>query len=69
MRGSVPKLMAKRYPGMVMQEKRGSTHFLPMEAPYEVREVLSEFLSRLIEGFSAGEDGPVRRMLAAGERG
>jgi len=42
---------------------RGSSHFLPMEVPYSVRDELSEYIARLVEGFSAAEEGPVKRSL------
>jgi pimeloyl-ACP methyl ester carboxylesterase len=53
----------RKVPAMVMKLKRGSSHFLPMEAPYEVRDLLSSYISRLVEGFSAAEEGPVQRTL------
>jgi len=61
--------LVKLNPMSVVKTCRGSTHFLPMEAPYEVRDTLSSYISRLVEGFSAGEEGSVRRMLDTGERG
>ncbi|MEM7767457.1 MAG: alpha/beta hydrolase [Pseudomonadota bacterium] len=61
--------LEKLYPAAAVQTCRGTTHFLPMEAPYEVRDTLSAYISRLVEGFSAGEEGPVRRTLSSGERG
>ena len=50
-------------PGARIKTIRGSSHFLPMEVPYSVRDELSEFISRLVEGFSAAEEGPVKRRL------
>ncbi len=60
--------IVRKLPAIVMKTKRGSSHFLPMEAPYDVRDVLSSYISRLVEGFSASEEGPVQRTLAPGER-
>jgi len=61
--------LLRKHPRMTMKLKRGATHFLPMEAPYDVREELSAYISRLVEGFSAAEEGPVRRTLSTWERG
>lgn len=47
-----------------MKTVRGTTHFLPMEAPYTVRDELSIYISRLIEGFSALDEGTAKRSLA-----
>lgn len=52
-------------PNLIVKTVRGTTHFLPMEAPYAVRDELSAFLARLIEGFSMEEEGPVRRSLSS----
>jgi pimeloyl-ACP methyl ester carboxylesterase len=60
--------LTRKLPAMVLKRKRGSSHFLPMEAPYEVRDLLSSYISRLVEGFSASEEGPVQRSLSSGER-
>lgn len=64
----VARKMQRKVPGMVLNLKRGSSHFLPMEAPYEVRDLLSSYISRLVEGFSAEEEGPVQRTLTSAER-
>ncbi|MEL6474253.1 MAG: alpha/beta hydrolase [Pseudomonadota bacterium] len=61
------RLMRKN-PNLVIKIKQGTTHFLPMEAPYEVRDHISSYLSRLVEGFTAVDEGHVRRTLVAGER-
>ncbi|MEM0986896.1 MAG: alpha/beta hydrolase [Pseudomonadota bacterium] len=61
--------LEKQNPGVAVKTCRGTTHFLPMEAPYEVRDTLSAYISRLVEGFSPGEEGPIRRTLDSGERG
>ncbi|MEO0884276.1 MAG: alpha/beta hydrolase [Pseudomonadota bacterium] len=53
----------ERYPTAIVKTIRGTSHFLPMEAPYALREELSGYLSRLFEGFTAETEGPVRRSL------
>ena len=53
----------RRYPDAVIKTIRGTTHFLPMEAPYAVRDELSAMISLLVEGFSLGEMGAVKRSL------
>lgn len=50
-------------PSLMMRGIRGTSHFLPMEAPYEVRDQLSAFIARLVERFTLEEDGPVSRNL------
>ncbi|MGA1343565.1 MAG: alpha/beta fold hydrolase [Hyphomonas sp.] len=50
-------------PSLMMRGVRGTSHFLPMEAPYEVRDQLSAFIARLVERFTLEEDGPVARNL------
>lgn len=55
------KRILRRYPRAVVKTIRGTTHFLPMEAPYTVRDELSAMISLLIEGFAVGEQGPVKR--------
>ena len=54
---------------MMMKAGRGTTHFLPMEAPYEVRDQLSAFLARLVERFTLEEDAFVERSLKMRRRG
>ena len=56
------------YPAMMMKAVRGTTHFLPMEAPYEVRDQLSAFLARLVERFTLEEDAFVERSLKVRRR-
>lgn len=53
----------KMVPAAQLKTIRGATHFLPMEVPYTVRDELSGFIARLVEGFSAAEEGPVKRNL------
>lgn len=50
-------------PSLMMRAVRGTSHFLPMEAPYEVRDQLSAFIARLVERFTLEEDAPVARGL------
>ena len=50
-------------PAATVKLVRGSSHFLPMEVPYSIRDELSGMISRLVEGFSAAEEGPVKRHL------
>ncbi len=57
------KRILRRYPRAVVKTVRGTTHFLPMEAPYAVREELSAMISLLVEGFAIGDQGPVKRSL------
>ncbi len=56
------------YPAMMMKAVRGTTHFLPMEAPYEIRDQLSAFLARLVERFTLEEDAKVERSLKVRRR-
>jgi len=63
MRSAVDQLILKRYPQTIIKTVRGTSHFLPMEAPYALRDDLSAFIARLIEGFDIGDDGPVQRTL------
>ncbi|MEL7453962.1 MAG: alpha/beta hydrolase [Pseudomonadota bacterium] len=53
----------RTYSDATVKTIRGTSHFLPMEAPYAVREELSAYLSRIIEGFGAADEGPVQRSL------
>ena len=61
---AVAQRIMRKNPLAHMKLVRGTTHFLPMEAPYAVRDELMSYISRLIEGFSALEEGPVKRSLA-----
>lgn len=56
------------YPAMMMKAVRGTTHFLPMEAPYEVRDQLSAFIARLVERYTLEEDSFVERSLKSRRR-
>lgn len=53
---------------LMMKGVRGTTHFLPMEAPYEVRDALSAFIARLVERFTLEEDSDVSRSLSIRRR-
>ena len=59
----VTDLMLSKYPNLVLKDRPNTSHFHPMEAPYEVREELSTAIARLIEGFAPGDEGPMRRSL------
>ncbi len=63
MRPAVDQLILKRYPQAIIKTVRGTSHFLPMEAPYALRDDLSGYIARLVEGFDIGDDGPVQRSL------
>jgi pimeloyl-ACP methyl ester carboxylesterase len=53
----------QKNPSLMMRGIRGTSHFLPMEAPYEIRDQLSAFIARLVERLTLEEDGPVSRNL------
>lgn len=55
--------MTKKCPHMVLKERVNTTHFLPMEAPYDVRDQLSTYISSLIEGLADDEVGLTKRTL------
>ena len=55
--------LMRKCPQLVLKERTNTTHFLPMEAPYDVRDQLSAYISSLIEGFSEDEHGMVKRHL------
>lgn len=61
--GDVRAQLIRMNPSMIMKPVRGTTHFLAMEAPYEVRDQLSAFIARLVEGFTLEEDTFVSRSL------
>lgn len=63
MSSAVDQLILKRNPQAIIKTVRGTSHFLPMEAPYALRDDLSSFIARLVEGFDIGDDGPVQRTL------
>ena len=54
--------------GLMMRAVRGTSHFLPMEAPYEIRDALSAFIARLVERFTLEEDADVARSLSIRRR-
>lgn len=63
MSDKVTDLIIDKYPDLVLKERPNTSHFHPMEVPYEVRDELSRSIARLIEGFAAGDEGPMRRSL------
>lgn len=63
MTSGVSNRMMARYRALVMRERPGATHFHPMEVPYEVRDELSRQIAYLIDGYSPGDDGLLRRTL------
>ena len=64
MTDEVAARLTKRCPHLVLKERVNTTHFLPMEAPYDVRDQLSAYISSLIEGLSEDEIGPMKRTLS-----
>lgn len=50
-------------PFTVILEPTGTSHFIPMERPYVVRDAISEFLAQYVEGFERGDEGRVQRNL------
>jgi pimeloyl-ACP methyl ester carboxylesterase len=63
MTDKVADMILAKYPNLVLKDRPNTSHFHPMEAPYEVRDELSTAIARLIEGFAAGDEGPMRRSL------
>ncbi len=55
--------LMRKCPHLLLKERANTTHFLPMEAPYDVRDALSAIIADRIEGFSDHEHGPVKRTL------
>ncbi len=55
--------LVRKCPHLVLKERVNTSHFLPMEAPYDVREQLSTYISTLIEGISDEDVGAVKRSL------
>ena len=53
----------KSQPHAVIMEPTGTSHFIPMERPYVVRDAISEFLAQYVEGFVRGDEGRVQRNL------
>ena len=66
--GKVRAEIIKKNPSLMMRGVRGTSHFLPMEAPYEIRDQLSAFIARLVERLTLEEDGPVARGLGVRRR-
>ena len=67
MSDKITEKLMRKVPHAQVKVVRGTTHFLPMEAPYAVRDELSRFLSRMVEGFTPAEEGTVRRTLGVVE--
>ena len=63
MTDQVAARLTKKCKHLVLKERVNTTHFLPMEAPYDVRDQLSSYISSLIEGLAEDEVGPVKRTL------
>lgn len=66
MTDEVAARLTKKCPHLVLKERVNTSHFLPMEAPYDVRDQLSTYISSLIEGLAEDEIGPVKRSLRGG---
>lgn len=66
--GKVRAEIIQKNPSLMMRGIRGTTHFLPMEAPYEIRDQLSAFIARLVERLTLEEDAPVSRSLGQRRR-
>ena len=66
MTDQVAARMVRKCPHLVLKERVNTTHFLPMEAPYDVRDQLSAYISSLIEGLAEDEVGPMKRSLRGG---
>ncbi|MEM1087159.1 MAG: alpha/beta hydrolase [Pseudomonadota bacterium] len=63
MTDAVAARLLRKCPHLVLKERSNTTHFLPMEAPYDVRDQLSAYISNLIEGVAEDEFGHVKRSL------
>ncbi|WP_291062027.1 alpha/beta hydrolase [Hyphomonas sp.] len=66
--GKVRAEIIQKNPSLMMRGIRGTSHFLPMEAPYEIRDQLSAFIARLVERLTLEEDAPVSRSLGQRRR-
>lgn len=63
MTDQVTAKVMRKVPAAQVKTLGGTTHFLPMEAPYALRDEFSRFLASMVEGFTPAEEGPVRRTL------
>ncbi|MEM8616636.1 MAG: alpha/beta hydrolase [Pseudomonadota bacterium] len=63
MTDAVAARLTRKCPHLVLKERVNTSHFLPMEAPYDIRDELSEYISTLIEGIALDEFGTVKRSL------
>lgn len=57
--------LSRKCPHLVLKERVNTSHFLPMEAPYDVRDQLSAYISSLIEGIPDADVGAMSRSLRA----
>lgn len=57
--------LMQKCPHLVLKERVNTSHFLPMEAPYDVRDHLSAYISTLIEGIPETEVASLPRSLRA----
>lgn len=55
--------LVRKCPHLVLKERVNTSHFLPMEAPYDVRDQLSSYISTLIEGIADDDVGLMKRSL------
>lgn len=55
--------LTRKCPHLILKERVNTTHFLPMEAPYDVRDQLSTYIASLIEGLAEDEIGSMKRSL------
>lgn len=67
MTDQVAKRLQRKCPHLLLKIRRNTTHFLPMEAPYDVRDHLSAYISNLIEGIGVAEFGMMKRTLRDGD--
>ncbi|MGB1068727.1 MAG: alpha/beta fold hydrolase, partial [Henriciella sp.] len=63
MTNKVTDRLIRKVPAAIVKDCPNTGHFLPMEAPYAVRDQLSQFISSLIEGMDETETNPMRRSL------
>lgn len=59
----VVERLIRKVPAAIVKDCPNTGHFLPMEAPYAVRDQLSQFISNLIEGMDATETNALPRSL------
>jgi len=59
----VAAALIRKCPHLVMKERLNTSHFLPMEVPYDVRDELSHYISSLIDTMGSDEVRQVKRSL------